>query len=389
MRSTSRRGRIEKACRERRFLRHAVEELSQLAPQAGEENALAERAAGHDAGGEGHGRAERGLRHPHGKASPVAVISSALRKLERRGTQAPELVADRPDAGRRPRRLRRSQRRAEEALRKAEFEPRDPESTEERLFGLRAAGRKYDVPADELHLSARAIVAEVAAIDAARASRRAREGGGGSDKAFLDEARALSLARAETAAALDAVVQAELPPLKLERARFITQIDVDENSRDASGFDKVEFGRRRTPGRARPDDKLASGGELSCFMLALKVVRPIAAPCLPRLRRNRHGVGGAVADAIGSGWRGSAATQATAVTHAPQVGRGQAAIPIAKEPVSGSDRVADEVGAAQRRSAPRGDRPHARGGDDHRRSGRRCGRIARNGLALTAAFACA
>jgi DNA repair protein RecN (Recombination protein N) len=343
------RGRIEKARRDADFLRHAVEELSQLAPQPGEENALADDRQIMMQAEKVTGELNEAYDILTGKASPVAVISSALRKLERRGTQAPELVADSVrtlDAVLVA--LDEAKNALETALRNAEFEPRDLELTEERLFALRAAGRKYDVPADELHLLRERFVADVAAIDAGEEHLAALEKAvAESDRAFREEAQALSLARAETAAALDAVVQAELPPLKLERARFITQIDVDENSRDASGFDKVEFWAQTNPGtRPGPMMKVASGGELSRFMLALKVVLADrgTAPTLV-FDEIDTGVGGAVADAIGQRLaRLARATQVMAVTHAPQVAaRASRHFLIAKEPVPGSDRVATQV----------------------------------------------
>ncbi|HSP26783.1 MAG TPA: AAA family ATPase, partial [Saliniramus sp.] len=142
------RGRIEKARRDAEFLRHAVEELTQLAPQAGEENTLADDRQIMMQAEKVTGELNEAYDILTGKASPVAVISSALRKLERRGTQAPELVADSVrtlDAVLVA--LDEAKNALEEALRKAEFEPRELESTEERLFALRAAGRKYDVPA--------------------------------------------------------------------------------------------------------------------------------------------------------------------------------------------------------------------------------------------------
>ena len=142
-------------------------------------------------------------------------------------------------------------------------------------------------------------------------------------------------------------MQAELPPLKLERARFITEIQTDETSRDPSGFDRVEFWAQTNPGtRPGPLMKVASGGELSRFMLALKVVLADkgSAPTLV-FDEIDTGVGGAVADAIGHRLaRLAGRVQVMAVTHAPQVAaRALSHFLIAKEGVRGSDRVATRV----------------------------------------------
>ncbi len=142
-------------------------------------------------------------------------------------------------------------------------------------------------------------------------------------------------------------MQAELPPLKLERARFITEIATDEESRDAAGFDRVEFWAQTNPGtRPGPLLKVASGGELSRFMLALKVVLADkgSAPTLV-FDEIDTGVGGAVADAIGQRLaRLAERVQVMAVTHAPQVAaKASNHFLIAKEGVPSSDRVATRV----------------------------------------------
>ncbi len=181
---------------------------------------------------------------------------------------------------------------------------------------------------------------------------------GAAEKAYLTAAKALSAARQKAAKALDAAVEAELPPLKLERARFITEIAVDEASRDAAGLDRVEFLAQTNPGtRAGPLMRVASGGELARFMLALKVVLADrgSAPTLV-FDEIDTGVGGAVADAIGQRLaRLAEGVQVMAVTHAPQVAaRAQSHFLIAKEGVKGSDRVATRVmPLAARRAARR------------------------------------
>ena len=142
------------------------------------------------------------------------------------------------------------------------------------------------------------------------------------EAAFLAGAQALSQARRGAASRLDLAVKAELPPLKLERARFITRIESDETARGPEGFDRIEFWVETNPGtRPGPMMKVASGGELSRFMLALKVVLAErgSAPTLV-FDEIDTGVGGAVADAIGERLaRLADRVQVISVTHAPQV----------------------------------------------------------------------
>ena len=191
-------------------------------------------------------------------------------------------------------------------------------------------------------------VADVAAIDAGEEHLAALEAAvGEADAASLAAARALSAGRRRAARALDDAVQRELPPLRLERARFITEIATDEALRDPAGFDRVEFWAQTNPGtKPGPLMRVASGGELSRFMLALKVVLADkgSAPTLV-FDEIDTGVGGAVADAIGQRLaRLAGRVQVMAVTHAPQVAaKATSHFLIAKEGVPGSDRVATRV----------------------------------------------
>lgn len=345
----SHRARIERARRDADYLRHAVGELETLAPRPGEEAELAERRHVMMQSEKVATELSDALDTLAGQGSPVPSISAALRRLERRVDQAPALVE--PPVKALDALLLafdEAQSAIEDALRRAEFDPRELESSEERLFALRAAGRKYDVAPDDLSALRERFASEVAAIDAGEEALPGLEKALAiADAAYREAARALSAARASAAASLDAAVQDELPPLKLERARFITQIDVDEESRDASGFDRVEFWAQTNPGtRPGPMMKVASGGELSRFMLAMKVVLADrgTAPTLV-FDEIDTGVGGAVADAIGQRLaRLSRATQVMAVTHAPQVAaRAGRHFLIAKEPIPGDERVATRV----------------------------------------------
>ncbi|WP_262268178.1 DNA repair protein RecN [Microvirga yunnanensis] len=344
------RGRIEKARKEADFLRHAVEELTTLNPRAGEEEALAERRVVMMQSEKVAQDLNEAYEVVAGNTSPVNELSAAVRKLERRGTQAPALVEPSVkalDAALVA--IDEARAALEEAIRATEFDPRELEQAEERLFALRAAARKYDVPADELAALRTRFEEDVAAIDAgeeqlAGLEKALKE----ADDAYVKSAKALSAGRKKAAQALDAAVQAELPPLKLERARFITDIQIDETSRDPSGFERIEFWAQTNPGtRPGPLMKVASGGELSRFMLALKVVLADkgSAPTLV-FDEIDTGVGGAVADAIGQRLaRLARKVQVMAVTHAPQVAaKAGSHFLIAKEGVRGAeDRVATRV----------------------------------------------
>ena len=344
-----RRARVDTARKEADYLRHAVAELGVLAPQGGEEAALAERRLAMM----GSEKVAQDLHDAHeaiaGSGSPVSTLSGALRKLERRGAQAPALVEPSVkaiDAALAT--LDEARTALGEALRAAEHDPRELEQAEERLFALRAASRKYDVPADELAALRERFEADVAAIDAGEEELAALERHlAQADAAYVIAARALSAGRRSAAGALEEAVGAELPPLKLERARFIARVDTDEDSRDPAGFERVEFWAQTNPGtRPGPLMKTASGGELSRFMLALKVVLADrgSAPTLV-FDEIDTGVGGAVADAIGQRLaRLSRRVQVMAVTHAPQVAaRAERHFLILKDSVAGADRVATRV----------------------------------------------
>lgn len=341
--------RVEAARKEADFLRHAVEELSTLAPEAGEEEALAERRQTMMASEKIAQDLVDAFEVVGGQSSVGPALSAALRKLERRSAQAPALVdpsVKALDAALVA--IDEARDAIEAAIRAAEFEPRELERVEERLFALRAAARKYDVAADDLAALRERFAADVAAIDAGEAEMaRLQTAVTQAEDHYVALARDLSEARRRAAEALDTAVQAELPPLKLERARFTTRVDTDEASRDPAGFDRVEFWAQTNPGtRPGPLMKVASGGELSRFMLALKVILADrgSAPTLV-FDEIDTGVGGAVADAIGQRLARLARTvQVMAVTHAPQVAaRAERHFLIAKEGVPGSDRVATRV----------------------------------------------
>jgi DNA repair protein RecN (Recombination protein N) len=236
----------------------------------------------------------------------------------------------------------------EQALRLADHDPRELERIEERLFALRAAGRKYNVPVDRLSALAAKYVADLALIDAGAERLAALEKVASEAEAhFSLAAGKLSAARIKAAEKLDKAVNAELKPLRLERARFSTDVESDPASPGPNGIDRVEFWVQTNPGtRPGPMMKVASGGELARFLLALKVVLADrgSAPTLV-FDEIDTGVGGAVADAIGVRLaRLGGRAQTIAITHAPQVAaRASQHFLIAKDALDKGKRVATRV----------------------------------------------
>ena len=352
------RAEVERAQREAEWLRHAAAELSQLRPEQSEETALAERRAAMM-------QAEKvagDLRDAHdavaGNQSPVPALAAAARRLERRGAQVPALVEPALKAlDVALSAIEEARTHLETALRIADHDPKELERIEERLFALRAAARKYNVPVDQLAALATRYGDDLGLIDAGAkqlaeleaAARQAQE-------RYRVAAMALSEQRKSAAEKLDRAVNAELKPLKLDRARFSTEIASDPDAPGPNGIDRIEFWVQTNPGtRPGPLMKIASGGELARFLLALKVVLADrgSAPTLV-FDEVDTGVGGAVADAIGVRLaRLARRAQVMAVTHAPQVAaRADRHLLITKDALDKGKRVATrvvEVAADKRR----------------------------------------
>jgi len=312
---------LEKMRADEEFLRHAVAELDALVPAPGEEAALdsrrrlmqgAERVrediakAAQALGPEGaEGGATDALRWLEAVAdqtegqldAPLAALSRALVELD----EAASGVAQAQDS--------------------LSFNPHELEEAEERLFAIRALARKHNVAADDLSEFGDGLrdklkaldhgagdLAQLrAALDAART---------GYDKA----ARALGDKRRKAAQKLDKAMMAELAPLKMERAVFATQISAAQSGPD--GCDEVIFTVATNPGApAGPLNKIASGGELSRFLLALKVCLTGTESGLSLIFDEiDRGVGGATADAVGRRLAQiSTGGQVLVVTHSPQV----------------------------------------------------------------------
>ena len=306
---------------EEEFLRHAVGELDKLAPEPGEEEELDRRRRLMQAAAkirEDIARAHAAL----GLDGAEGAMGDALRWMEGVAGQA-EGTLDAPlDAvGRALGEVSDAVAGLETALEQLDFNPHELEEVEERLFAIRGLARKHGVLPDDLAEFADGLRARLAALDQGDAdlAQLARQVAG-AEQAYDAAATALSDARSEAAIRLDRAVTTELAPLKMERAVFSTQVTPADPGPE--GRDMVAFTVATNPGApAGPLGKIASGGELSRFMLALKV-------CLTGEDRGMtmifdeidRGVGGATADAVGRRLASLAqGGQVLVVTHSPQV----------------------------------------------------------------------
>ncbi|MGH6926499.1 MAG: DNA repair protein RecN [Propylenella sp.] len=315
---------LESSRREADYLSASVKELEALAPEPGEEAALAERR-------QFLMRAEKVATDLNeaqeflgGLASPIPELVSLARRLERKSAEAPGLLEGTVSAlGAALDHLEEARRGLEEAVRRSDYDPHELERSEERLFALRALARKHQVAADDLPAVAAEFSAKLADIDLGGERLKVLEA---AVKEALGDyraaARTLSERRADAGAALETAVNAELPALRLEAARFIVACDVDTDVVSPEGFDRIAFHVRTNPGtEPGPLMKVASGGELSRFLLALKVALADrgSAPTLI-FDEIDAGAGGAVAEAIGRRLaRLAERAQVLSVTHAPQV----------------------------------------------------------------------
>lgn len=347
--AASHRTRIEETRREAEYLRHAVDELSRLSPLPGEEAALAERRTAMMQAEKVAGDLRDAYDMLTGNASPLSAVSAAMRRLERRALQAPSLfepVVKTLDVALVA--LRDARDHLDAALRAASYDPAELERIEDRLFALRAASRKHNVVVDELAALAAKYAADLAALDAGAERLGALEAATAeAEESYRRAADDLSAKRRRAAKSLEAAVTPELKQLRLERARFTVEIATEPAAAGAHGFDRVEFWVQTNPGtRPGPLMRVASGGELARFLLALKVVlaQGGSAPTLI-FDEIDTGVGGAVADGIGQRLaRLAARVQVIAITHAPQVAaRADRHYLIAKEARDRGKRVATSV----------------------------------------------
>lgn len=348
---------LERARREEDYLRHRAAELADLAPQPGEEEELTARRQqllNRDRLVTALGEA---LSSIAGNGGAAERLGAAERKLERTATMAPELLEPVVAALNRAL-VETSEAEAllEGALRSLEDGAGTLEEVEERLFALRDAARKHRVPVealpdllaetqtllDGIDAGAGGVTAAEREVEAARA-------------AYREAASALSKARAATAGRLTEAVLAELPPLKLERARIRVELDpLPEDEWGPDGAERVAFTVSTNPGQPfGPIGKIASGGELSRFMLAVKVVLArLASTGTLIFDEVDAGIGGATAAAVGERLaRLGEERQVLVVTHAPQVAaRARHQYSVSKSVANGKVRVeVRELTPAERR----------------------------------------
>ncbi|MBL8597678.1 MAG: DNA repair protein RecN [Devosia sp.] len=306
------------------YARHVVDELSELAPEAGEEIELAERRQTLmqlEKSADEVRDADEILSGPN---APSPALSGLMRRLMRKADNGGSIFQPLIDAlDNALNALDQTSEAIEQIKRAMAFDPAELEGVEGRLFALRAAARKHHVSADDLAEVLAKYRAEIAALQSGEATLAKLEADAAvAAEAYRKAARRLSAGRGKAARALSKAVEAELPDLKLGAAKFIVDQQVDEARIAASGLDLVAFHVQTNPGTL-PGllMKVASGGELSRFLLALKVVLADrgSAPVLI-FDEIDTGVGGAVADAIGRRLkRLSEKVQVLTVTHAPQV----------------------------------------------------------------------
>ena len=316
------RARIDAAKAEEEFLRHAVEELDMLDPQPGEDAELDARRRlmqGAERIGEDISRAHQALGTGDGAE---ARLGDALRWLEGAADQAGDTL-DAPLAAlsRAMDELGEAVSGVEAAMDSLSFNPHELEQVEERLFAIRAMARKHHTTPDELGVFAEDLRGRLTALDAGADEIAGLEAALADARAQYDAAaQVLSKARQDAAIRLDQAMGAELAPLKMERAVFTTEITASDPGPD--GIDAVTFSVATNPGApSGPLNKIASGGELSRFLLALKVCLTRDATGLTMIFDEiDRGVGGATADAVGRRLADLAsAGQVLVVTHSPQV----------------------------------------------------------------------
>ncbi len=334
------------------FLRHAVEEIAALRPEPGEESQLAGRRATlmHAE------KLMQALQEATAELEPATgrsvgdALRQALRILERNAAKADGRLD--PIIGALERALSELSDASAGLARlagDADLDPRQLEEVEERLFALRALARKHGVAVDDLARLGEEMGERLAAIDFAdgRIARLGQEEAA-AERAYLAAAAGLSEGRRRSASRLDAAIALELEPLRLGKAQFVTRTAaLPAADWGAHGQDRVTFEVAPNPGvPPGPLARIASGGELARFMLALKVVLAGADP-VPTLVFDEvdAGVGGAVADAVGERLaRLAADVQVLVVTHSPQVAaRGHHQWQIRK--LAGDDRTAVAVAA--------------------------------------------
>jgi DNA repair protein RecN (Recombination protein N) len=332
--ATELQGEVDRAAAETEELTLRLSELDRLDPQPGEETELAEQRAV-------LGASEKALADIHAAHDAfnglTSKLAGAIRALERARERA--VAAGAAEEGTAVKRLVDASEAVDRALVEAaeaeaavdgaamafDFRPDQLETVEERLFELRAMGRKLGVPVEQLPELRVRFAARLRLVESSEeALKAARAEEAQARTAYLDDARALSRARQAAAERLVKAVMAELAPLKLDKARFRVALEPqDEDRAGPAGLDRVVFQVATNPGAPFGDlGAIASGGELARFALALKAALAARGAAQPLMIFDEvdQGVGGAVADAVGLRLKGLAAdAQVLVVTHSPQV----------------------------------------------------------------------
>ena len=339
------------ARRDEEYLRSALEELETLTPTAGEEKQLAERRALLQNAEALLNALNAGYAEIDGDDGAESKLRAALSHIDRIADKAGSLLD--PTRGAIERAVAEAQE-AMAALRHAadaiELDGQDLEAIEERLFTLRSVARKHGLDVDDLPLLRQRIAERLKLVDdqsdsLARLEQREQD----SRRRYLTLARTLSDTRRASAKRLDAAVNAEFPPLKLEKASFVTALEeLPEGAWGPEGTDRVSFLVTTNPGAPPgPLSRIASGGELSRFMLAIKVaLAEVNATSTLVFDEVDSGIGGATADAVGVRLaRLAERVQILVVTHSPQVAaRGNVHLRVEKREggslaVTGVDRL--------------------------------------------------
>jgi len=306
---------------EEEFLRHAVGELDKLNPQAGEEAELDVRRRTMQSAEKIRSDVVNAY-EMMGQSGAETQLGDALRWLDGVADKADgTLEAPMAALSRAIIELDEAMEGVVAAIDTMSFNPLELEETEERLFAIRALARKHEVAPDDLAGFADTLRSKLDALDAGEAAQAGLEKAVRDAQAAYDSAAdALTAVRTKAAVKLDKAVAAELAPLKMERAVFQTQITAD--AAGPEGRDAVSFTVATNPGApAGPLGKIASGGELSRFLLALKVCLAKGQTGLTMIFDEiDRGVGGATADAVGRRLAAlSQGGQVLVVTHSPQV----------------------------------------------------------------------
>jgi DNA repair protein RecN (Recombination protein N) len=316
---------LAKARADEDYLRHAAAELDALAPEIGEERALTEERTLLMHREKLIEALDAALAELAGEHGGERALNAAQRLLERlRDKAGGRLDAAQAALERALMETREATAQIEAAARGIDRDQAALERTEERLFALRALARKHGVTLDALPDLRTEVARRIAALEdggdrLAGLKRREQE----ARRAYVEAAATVARKRRQAAKTLDQAVTEELPPLKLDKARFRTVLTaLDEADWGEHGGERVHFEVATNPGAAPgPLARIASGGELSRFMLALKVVLARTSP-VPTLVFDEvdSGIGGAVAAAVGERLhRLGQELQVLVVTHSPQV----------------------------------------------------------------------